>query len=157
MALGPFPSELVHDPQFEQLVGAICLRPGMYITPPTFGGVCAYLDGFNAARSGGPLIGLQQWLVVRANTGNNLHWSGLARQQLADDAADAELPDEDRTIRALGRLLAEFFEYRRANGVTKVFQEYARWLLRRSWYTGPLRRGSVQDAEPGAAADGGGM
>jgi hypothetical protein len=141
MTLDPFPSELVYDPEFERLVGAICLRPGMHVSPPTYGAVCAYLTGFNAARSGGPLVGLQQWLVVRANTGNNLHWSGLARQQLASDPADAELPDEERAIRALGRLLAEFLEYRRANGVTKVFHEYARWLLRRSWYTGPLRRG----------------
>lgn len=156
MALGPYPSEQVHDPQFEQLVGHICTHPGMYVTPATFGSVCAYLGGFDAARSGGPLMGLQQWLVVRANTGNNRHWSGLARQELVADPGDAELPDEDRSIRALGRLLAEFFEYRRASGITKVFHEYARWLLRRSWYTGPLRRASAPDAEPGSAANGGG-
>ena len=140
MDLGPFPSEVVHDPQFEQLVGNLCLRAGMYVNPVSFAAVCAYLDGFDAARSGGPLVGLQQSLVVRANTGNNLRWPGLARQQLATDRADAELPDEERSIQALGRLLAEFFEYRRTNGLTKVFHEYARWLRRRSWYTGPLRR-----------------
>src|SRR4051812_25528999 len=155
MALGPFRSEQVCDPEFERLVESLCVRPQIYATPATYGTVCAYLCGFDAARSGGPLMGLQQWLVVRANTGNNLHWSGLARQQLATDPGDAELPDEERAIRALGRLLAEFFEYRRGSGLTKVFHDYARWLLRRSWYTGPLRRGSAQDAEPGAAADGG--
>jgi hypothetical protein len=141
MALGPFPSEQVHDPEFERLVESLCVRPQMYASPATYGAVCAYLCGFDAARSGGPLMGLREWLVVRAGDGNNLPWSGLARRQLPQDHADAELPDEERAIRALGRLLAEFFEYRRANGITKVYHEYARWLLRQSWYTGPLRRG----------------
>jgi len=149
MALGPFPSEQVHDPQFEQLVANLCLRPQMYVGSTSFVAVCAYLDGFNHARSGGPLIGLQQWLVVRLNTGNNLHWAGVARQQLPHDPADAQLSEEERAVRSLGRLLAEFFEYRRANGVTKVFHEYARWLLRWSWYTGPLRRASAPDTESG--------
>jgi hypothetical protein len=142
MALGPFRSEQVYDPQFEELVGSICVRPGMYVHPVSFGAVCAYLDGFDAARSGGPLMGLQPWLVVRANGGNNLHWTGLAQRQLPALPGDGELTAEERSIRALGRLLGEFFEYRRANGLTKVFRDYARWLLRRSWYTGPLRESS---------------
>jgi hypothetical protein len=130
----------VDDPQFEQLAEHICLYPGMYVSPPSFGGVCAYLDGFNAARSGAPLLGLHPWLVVRASTGNNMHWSALTRQELADDPADERLADEERAVRALGRLLAEYFEYRKKNGITKVFHNYARWLLKRSWYTGPLRQ-----------------
>jgi hypothetical protein len=125
------------------------MRPGMYATPAIYGAVCAYLDGFNAARSGGPFLGLQQWLVVRANGGNNLVWSALARQQLPAHPEDEKLPDEERAIRALGRLLEEFFEYRRSNGLSKVFHEYARWLLRRSWYTGPLRQTRGENVEPG--------
>ncbi len=152
MTKEPYPSEHAHDSQFEQLVGHLCLCPGMYVNPATFGTVCAYLDGFDASRSGGPLIGLREWLVVRANMGNNLHWSRLAQQQLKADAVDVELSEDERSIRALARLLAEFFEYRRANGITKVFHEYAKWLLRRSWYTGPLRREIVQDdAQDGGA------
>jgi hypothetical protein len=141
MALGPFPNEQVHDPQFEQLVGHICARPQMYVHPKTFDSVCAYLSGFDSARNGGPLMGLHPWLVVRAGDGNNLHWPRLARRLLTADPGDADLSEEEREIRALGRLLAEFFEYRRANGITKVFHDYAKWLLRRSWYTGPLRQG----------------
>ena len=141
MALGPFPSEQVHDSQFEELVTAICRQPAMFVAPATFGGVCAYLCGFDAARSGGPLMGLHQWLVVRANEGNNLAWPGLAHRMLPVDVIAADLTEDEREIRALGRLLAAFFEFRRTNGITKVFHDYARWLLRRSWYTGPLRRG----------------
>ena len=54
MDTGLSPSEKVHDPQFEQLVGSLCTHPGMYVSPATFGSVCAYLDGFDAARSSGP-------------------------------------------------------------------------------------------------------
>ena len=114
----------------------------MIVNPPTYGTVCAFLCGFDRARSGGALIGLQQWLVVRTNDGNNRHWQGLAEQQLVADDTDADQSDEIQAIRALGRLLAEFFEFRRKNGITKIFHEYGKWLLRRSWYDGPLRRES---------------
>ena len=136
MVTAPFPTEQVADLQFEQLVELLCQRPGMFVSPVTFGAVCAYLNGFDAARSHGPLIGLHPWLVVRANDGNNWTWTGLARSLLP---GGLECPEE-QAIRELGSLLAEFFEYRRSQGITKVFQEYARWLLRRPWYTGPLRR-----------------
>ncbi|WP_162656993.1 hypothetical protein [Tuwongella immobilis] len=142
---GGFPSDWFQDPQFEQLVAQLCTHPGMYVAPVTFGAVCAYLDGFDTARNGGPLMGWQPWLVVRASVGNNLHWSELARRQAVADPADAELPDEVQAIRALGRLLAEFFEYRQASRITKLFHDYAHWLLTQSWYTGPLRGVVVSD------------
>ncbi len=147
MALGPFPSEQVPADDFERLVINICAHPQMYVNPPTFGAVCAYLGGFDAARNGGPLVGLHPWLVVRLGDGNNLHWSGLVRRQLPADPDDAGLSDDERDIRALGRLLGEFFAYRQTNGLTKVFRDYARWLVRRSWYTGPLRSDHGTGAE----------
>jgi len=91
-------------------------------------------------------MGFHAWLVVRANEGNNLTWPALAQRQLPVHTDDAELPEDDRAVRALGRLLAEFFEYRRANGMAKIFHDYARWLLRRSWYIGPLRRSRHNNA-----------
>ncbi|HVK13322.1 MAG TPA: hypothetical protein VM597_31500 [Gemmataceae bacterium] len=137
MALGPFAGEQVYDPQFEALVVDLCKRPGMFVNPVSVGAVCAYLDGFNAARSDGPLMGLQPWLVLRAGDGNNLHWSGLALRLLRPDAVQPA--DGEDVIRDLGGLIGQFLEYRRANGLAKVFRDYARWLTRRSWYTGPLR------------------
>ncbi len=145
MATEPFPTERIHDPQFEELVAGICARPSMYVSPATFGAVCAYIQGFDAARSGGPLTGLQQWLVVRANDGNNLAWPALAERLLPVQLAERELSGEEPRISALGCLLSEFFEYRRDNGLTKLFHDYAKWLLRKSWYTGPLRQGASQD------------
>lgn len=136
MSSGPYPTEQMHDPQFEQLVVDICNRPGMFVMPIGYGAVCAYLDGFDAARSHGPLVGLREWLVVRFNEGNNVHWSGLARWLLPGGRESSD----DQAIRELGGLLSEFFAYRRTQGLTKIFHEYARWLQRRSWYDGPLRR-----------------
>jgi hypothetical protein len=140
MTSGPFPNEQVHASDFEQLVTNICQRPSMFVCPPSYETVCAYLTGFDAARNGGPLTGLHPWLVLRCNEGNNLVWQALASKQLALWSVDTNLPEEDLRIRALGRMLAEFFEYRRDNGTTKIFYDYAKWLLRRSWYDGPLRQ-----------------
>jgi hypothetical protein len=139
MPTDPFPSEQVHDRDFEQLVADICARPGMYVAPVTFGSVCAYLSGFDAARSGGPMAGLHPWLVSRWGDGNNLNWTGLARRQLPTGSDEAGLADEELAIHGLGLLLGEFFEFRRANGLTKLFHDYAQWLLAQEWYTGPLR------------------
>jgi hypothetical protein len=132
-----YATELIHDPEFEQLVVNVCRAPGMFVGSASYGAVCAFLDGFNKARGGGPLIGIHQWLVLRTGSGNNRIWSALARDEISREIS---LRDEERVIEALGRLLAEFFEYRRTNGLTKIFHDYAKWLLRKSWYHGPLRQ-----------------
>jgi hypothetical protein len=136
MAYGPSSTEQIHDPHFEQMVDSLCRHPGMYVNPPTYGSVCAYLDGFDAAKSGGPFMGLREWLVVRRNDGNCLWWSALARSLMPD----GEATSEEQAIVELGHILSEFLQYRRTQGLTKIFHEYAKWLLRRSWYDGPLRQ-----------------
>jgi hypothetical protein len=137
----PYPSERVHDPQFGVLVEHLCSRPGMYVHPPTVDTVCAFIDGFDAGRHGVLLLGFQQWLVVRTNGGNNLHWSALAKRVLsAESASEADQGDERHQIRDMGRLIAEYLRYRDENGITKVFYDYGRWLLRKRWYQGPLRK-----------------
>ena len=140
MASEPYPDEPVYAPDFEQLVANICRAPGSYVIPDNFHSVCNFLVGYDVARNGGPLQGIRPFLVVRFNGGNNLHWSGLAHHLLQSQPGDADLPDGQREVRALGRLLAEFFEYRRTNGLTKIFYEYGKWLLRHKWYDGPLRK-----------------
>ncbi len=135
-----FPCHPVKD-DIEQVVENICARPGMYVFPPTFHTVCAYLDGFNAARDGGPLMGLNPWMVTRRRDGNNLHWIGLAELLIGTTSGEEHrINKEEHRINKLGQLLAEFFEYRRANGLEKIWHEYAKWLLSKSWYSGPLRK-----------------
>lgn len=139
MALHPFGSELIHDPEFDTLIERIGKAPGMYVNPPTLGGVIAYIDGFNAGRGGSPLLGLREWLIVRARGWNNLHWSGLACHEIAGDRnAVFTRGDDSELFIALTRLLQEFLAYRQANGLSKLFWEYAEWLRRQDWYSGPL-------------------
>src|SRR5262245_12247398 len=109
----PFPTERLADPQFEELIRHLCTRPGMLVIPASFATVCAYIDGFNGGAGGGPLLGLREWLVVRLNGGNNVHWIGLAERFIAKDL------DEPGRIRALGELIGEYLRYRRDRGITK--------------------------------------
>jgi hypothetical protein len=137
--LGPLPSELIYDPQFDELVAGIGKHPAMYVVPPTFAAVLGYLDGFSRGRGGAPLLGLREWLVLRAGGWNNLNWTGLACREITGDH-DERLAcgDDPQLIAALAGLLQEFLDYRRANGLSKVFWEYAEWVRRQDWYSGPL-------------------
>ena len=130
----PYPHEQLRDPDFEEKVRWICTRPGMYVVPGNFDSVCAYLCGYDDARGGGPLLGLKEWLVVRTNRGNNLRWDGLARLCIPDGH------DEKERIRALGELIGEYLRVRYKLGITKIYYDYDKWLLRHQWYAGPLRK-----------------
>ena len=75
----PYPSELVPDLDFAKMVAHLCAGPAMYVGRADFSAVVAYLEGFSAARGGGPLLGFREWLVVKANAGENIHWAGLVK------------------------------------------------------------------------------
>src|SRR5947207_973737 len=64
----PYPSERLPDEGFGQMVAHLCARRGMFVGAADFSAVVAYIDGFNAARGGGPLLGFREWLTLRANT-----------------------------------------------------------------------------------------
>jgi hypothetical protein len=137
----PYTDERLADPEFARLVEHLCARPGMYVGAGSFSEVVAYLDGFDAGRGGAPLLGFRQWLVVRANTGNNLHWANLVKLLgPAVPTSDSAGPPEGHWIRAAGTLITEYLRYRAENGLTKVYYDYGRWLLRKRWYRGPLRK-----------------
>jgi hypothetical protein len=121
-------------------------RPGIYLGEKSLRAVVAYLDGFNIARGGAPLLGFHEWLVVRVNGGTNIHWHALAELLRPVEARSDADHGEDARIAALGRVVEEYLRYRQENGLTKVFYDYGRWLLRKRWYDGPLRR---KDGKPG--------
>jgi hypothetical protein len=122
------------------LVNDLSQHPAMYTGEESNAAVCAFLAGFDLARDGGPLSGFHEWLVVRARGGNNLHWSGLIKLLAAPDAPCPLSAEQDRLcLEGLFPLLSEFLAYRESVGLTKIHQEYARWLLRQRWYDGPLR------------------
>jgi hypothetical protein len=129
----------MRDPAFEEMVQSICARPGVWVIPPSFATVCAYIDGFNSARGGGPLLGFREWLVLKLDDGNNLHWIGLADRLISGDE-HSEGGGQEQRILALGRLIGDYLRERDKDGITKVYYDYGRWLLRRRWYNGPLRK-----------------
>jgi hypothetical protein len=79
---------------------------------------------------------------------HNLDWIGLAFHEIAGDRnAVCNRGDDPELFARIGPLLQEFLAYRRANGLSKVFWEYAEWVRRQDWYSGPLPLAS--DAEAG--------
>lgn len=125
-----------------ELIRNLCKRPGMYVIPPGYATVCAYLQGFDDARNGGPLAGLREWLVVRANGFNNMHWPGIIEATLLPgEAGGSSLTAEQDAacLDGLGLILDEFLQFRREQGLTVIHYRYARWLLGKRWYRGPLR------------------
>jgi hypothetical protein len=43
-------------------------------------------------------------------------------------------------LKGLADLFEEFYGFRQEHGITKIHYDYARWLLRKRWYTGSLRK-----------------
>jgi hypothetical protein len=136
----PHPAETFVDLQFEEFVQNLCLRPGMYVYPASFGTVCAFLDGFNEGRGSGPLLGFREWLVVRNNGQDNVMWQGIVARELGIPTNEFTNETDTESIRSLGRLLANYFQIRKENGITKIYYDYGNWLLRKDWYEGPLRK-----------------
>ncbi len=131
---------------FEDLVAQLCKRPGMFVGCGSFAAVCAYLHGFDVARDGGPLMAFHPWMVLRQDSGNNVGWDILVLSEAigpmpGQDIADLSSEQSRRCVQKLEGLLAEFFEDRRRRFVTGILHDYAKWLLRKKWYDGPLRRG----------------
>lgn len=129
----------------EDIAADVCRRPGMFLGCESFAAVCAYFHGFDFARSNGPLIGFHPWMVLRLGSGNNVRWEVLVLVEAIGSMPGRDIsdlsPDENRQcIQKLGELLAEFFEDRRRRSVTGILHDYAKWLLRKKWYDGPLRR-----------------
>jgi len=92
------------------------------------------------ARDGGPLIGFREWLVVQYQGADNVYWTGLVEMVLGITDEQLAAQDQKEILVQLSDLMEEFFAYRKANGVVAIFDDYRRWLLRHSWYDGPLRK-----------------
>jgi hypothetical protein len=108
-------------------------RPGMYLRANTFDVVVSFIDGYDIAISGGLLIGLREWLIVRVDGSNNLAWSGLILAAQGDPAAAG---DQAALISGLFSLLEEFMKVREEpDGLRRIYAAYEKWLKRQEWYT----------------------
>jgi len=114
------------------VIKSLRARPGMYLAVETIDCVIAFLDGYDAACEHGFLVGFREWLVVRADGGNNLAWSGLVRHILDDD------PELNATQQVAGlfELLDAFMAVRcERDGLRRIYAAYEAWLRMQSWYT----------------------
>jgi hypothetical protein len=108
-------------------------RPSMYLRANTFDVVVSFIDGYDIAISGGLLVGLREWLIVRVDGSNNMAWSGLILAALGDPAAAG---DQAALIRGLFSLLEEFMTMRSGpEGLRRIYAAYEKWLKRQDWYT----------------------
>ena len=77
--------------------------------------------------------------------GTTFAWEGLVLAEAigpmpGSDFAELSPEENRRCVQKLGELLADFFDDRRRRSVTGILHDYAKWLLRKKWYDGPLRR-----------------
>jgi hypothetical protein len=107
-----------------------------------FDSVASYIEGYDAALSGGLLVGFREWLVVKVDQGNNLSWTALVRLPLEVSGVLGP-PDGQRRTDAQEREAVEFLFVTLENylavrservGLRRVFLEYENWLRRQSWY-----------------------
>jgi len=127
--------------EYRKLFSDIHDRPGMWGLDGSFGQFCAFLTGVDAGNDWQWLCGFREWLIVRADTGNNLHWSGLVLllafpgDQTGRRALLAEPEHDKRAVDTLFTLLGEFLDRRAEHdGTVAVFDEYLTWLKAQSWY-----------------------
>ena len=125
---------------FEEVAPIVCRKTGMYVSPATFESVCILFDGMNMALDGAPLLGFREWLVIKFEDGDNLHWYKLAEWAIGFTPENRATMDHKAALLRLESLMKEFFEYRRTYGVVVIYDDYRRWLLRHKWYNGPLRK-----------------
>ena len=65
----------------------------------------AFVAGFDAATGYSLLRGFQEWLVLRAGSGHEVHWMGLARQAALDRPSSDEVGNRaDNSLEAIDRL-----------------------------------------------------
>jgi hypothetical protein len=108
-------------------------RPGMYLRVNTFDVVVSFIDGYNAAVSGGLLVGLREWLIVRIDGANNLAWSELVLFALGNPEVRG---DQAALINGLFDILEEFMAVREGpDGLRRIYAAYEKWLERQEWYT----------------------
>ena len=129
--------------ELTELVCQLCKRPGMWVERPYFPSVCAFINGYDEARDGGPLLGFREWLIVQQNGGNNLTWPALLRLSLLPEEETVAVLSAEQELLCLdgmASLIGEFSQYRLKSGIVTILHDYARWLLSQRWYEGPLRR-----------------
>jgi hypothetical protein len=121
-----------------KLLDAVRNRPGMLGLDRSFGQTAAFVNGLNAGRDGMFLIGFREWLIVRADLGDNLVWESLVRHIAFPGQVERSpsVEGDEHAREVLLDLLSEFLAARdmRHEGLLRIYDAYGKWLRRQSWY-----------------------
>jgi hypothetical protein len=112
----------------------VCRRPNMYLQSARYEGVCAFMDGYDMALQGAPLMAFREWLLTKGTEWTNLPWWSLVRKSFDPEADFSQPPHEGETaalVEALARALEGYRGARNMRGgVAKIFYDYSQWVLR---------------------------
>lgn len=112
-------------------------RPGMFFTPVSYDTAAAFILGYDEGVQCGFLIGFKEWLVLKADGGNNFAWPGLVRFLMEKRWLGQE-PDSKRPEAEVEFLFASIDEFlaerHQDDGLRKIFAKYEVWIRRQSWY-----------------------
>jgi len=99
----------------------------MFVHARGFDAVWSYIEGFNAARSGEPLKGFREWLLLRRGSFSNLPWFMLIREHVFASTDPGALPQRHEHVALLEALRAALagFKMDRDNiGVEGILRRY---------------------------------
>jgi hypothetical protein len=127
---------------YRELFADVHRRPGMFCLDGTFHDFTVFMRGCEAGNDWQLLTGFREWLITRADGGNNLVWEALVLRLAFPDRSDEPTREElaaDSTLNkaAVDRLfeLVDEFLQRRVEhgGVAKIFDEYWHWRRAQPW------------------------
>ncbi len=122
----------------EEHLKALQKRTGMYITGERCTSLAAYIQGMDTAMNGGLLIGFREWLIVRINGGNNLHWLHLIIYHVFPKLSVDDVIENDEYNLIINNTLIDmllaYFIYKNEVGLMVVYLNYQKWLEKQSWY-----------------------
>ena len=99
----------------------------MFVPSVNFDSLSGFLQGYDTATQGELLNGFREWLVVRANGGNNLAWCGLVELIGRSNGKD--------NLTNLLELLPEFWRDRdTSDGLNHILNTHSVWLKSQPWF-----------------------
>jgi hypothetical protein len=101
--------------EFKDFIRALLARPGMYVVPVTYEGLCAIIDGFDIGRGADDGKRFHGWLVAKMPGYGNLHWPGIILAMAFPEVRSANYGLEDAVrqeiaIAKLGEIFEEYLQ-----------------------------------------------
>lgn len=112
------------------IINSIVKAPGTWIPGETYLEFIAFIGGYNTASNGEPLKGFHEWLVLKYDGGDCLHWSAICLNISGLEISFLKMSQEQnvKAIEAVSGLLFSFHEYKLRHGVDHIFIKHKEWL-----------------------------